>query len=244
MEAKVKKTKILLVVVPMLLLIAMFALAVAGSADAATAASDDASASDAASASDTRAASEEAAPGDGSDGGSGFVSLAGRARNRRRASDVEHMKWAEDMDCATCHESEADSAQDKDCAMSEHAGLECLDCHTDVATLKDAHERYVTVDGETTRTSKVALSPVKSEACTACHDVSDLVEATSGLTVLTDSEGTTVNPHDLPDVQDHESIACGNCHVMHTDGGPAEVAVSTCLNCHHKDVYECYTCHK
>ena len=73
---------------------------------------------------------------------------------------------------------------------------------------------------------------------------SALVAATAHSTVLTDENGTTVNPHDLPAVEDHASVGCIDCHKGHTDDTLEASAMKACALCHHENVFECYTCHE
>ncbi len=55
--------------------------------------------------------------------------------------------------------------------------------------------------------------------------------------------GTVVNPHALPEVEDHADITCGSCHQMHSDKPIDRTARATCNSCHHAGVFECGTCH-
>lgn len=73
---------------------------------------------------------------------------------------------------------------------------------------------------------------------------SALIAATADSTVLTDENGTTVNPHDLPAVEDHASVNCIDCHKGHTDDALEVSAMKACVLCHHENVFECYTCHE
>ena len=61
--------------------------------------------------------------------------------------------------------------------------------------------------------------------------------------VLTDMNGTIVNPHALPESADHAEVSCVSCHQMHAAGSIEKKAQRACASCHHADVYECYTCH-
>jgi Zn finger protein HypA/HybF involved in hydrogenase expression len=80
--------------------------------------------------------------------------------------------------------------------------------------------------------------------CFSSHEEVDLPVLTSAVTVLTDSEGTTVNPHELPTNEKHADITCSSCHKMHNSiSDIPKKAKATCATCHHKDVYECGTCH-
>lgn len=147
--------------------------------------------------------------------------------------------WSMDSDCGLCHDSEQASQQDSQCLVSKHDQLSCTDCHNDEQALTTVH------DGASKPTKKVQLkdTSVSSDTCLACHDKSQLIAATAGVTVCTDSQGTTVNPHDLPANDKHATINCIDCHEMHSTETADTLAPDECLSCHHKDVYECYTCH-
>ena len=71
-----------------------------------------------------------------------------------------------------------------------------------------------------------------------------LVEEVKASTALTDDQGTTVNPHDLPQSASHDTLTCGSCHTMHDEKPLEETAAAACTQCHHQNVYECYTCHE
>lgn len=80
--------------------------------------------------------------------------------------------------------------------------------------------------------------------CMSCHALEDIQAATADSTVLTDTNGTVVNPHDLPAIDDHAGITCASCHKSHEVSESTEKSAKrTCASCHHADVYECYTCH-
>ena len=151
------------------------------------------------------------------------------------------LAWSEKTDCKTCHTTENDSFSNEVCQASIHAAFElaCVDCHVD-DTLVDVHSSLA----ESAKLpKKLKKTEVPSAVCQSCHETKALAEKTEDCDVLTDSEGTVVNPHDLPDVKEHETIDCGSCHRLHSDKGVASTAQSVCLDCHHEDVYECGTCH-
>lgn len=80
--------------------------------------------------------------------------------------------------------------------------------------------------------------------CASCHSLDDIREATKDSAVLTDVNGTVVNPHDLPEVAEHAEVVCASCHKTHAVAeSTAKNAARACASCHHADVYECYTCH-
>lgn len=153
----------------------------------------------------------------------------------------ELLAWADETDCTSCHEVPAKSLENETCAASPHTalGLGCTDCHAD-DVLIDIHSKMKPNAKVPTKLKKSDLSV---ETCTTCHPSEALVEATAGSSALTDSEGTVVNPHDIPDVKEHKDISCQSCHKMHAESKPASLAPTLCQDCHHEDVYECYTCH-
>lgn len=115
-----------------------------------------------------------------------------------------------------------------------------MTCHNDPA-MEKAHEK-VTLDSKKKKAT-LKRTVVARETCLSCHDNSELASATAESAALTDKNGTTVNPHDLPVNNDHEGINCSSCHKLHTSDQPVETAQATCRNCHHAEVYECGTCH-
>lgn len=153
----------------------------------------------------------------------------------------ELLAWADETDCASCHEVPAKSLENETCAASLHTalGLGCTDCHADDALI-DIHGKMKPNAKVPTKLKKSDLSV---ETCAACHSSEALVEATADSSALTDSEGTVVTPHDIPDVKEHKDISCQSCHKMHAESKPASMAPTLCQDCHHEDVYECYTCH-
>lgn len=116
-------------------------------------------------------------------------------------------------------------------------------CHTDESGLKTAHDKVEL--GDQKKKAKLKKTTVPEEVCAACHNKAELTEKTASSTVLTDSNGLCVNPHDIPVNDGHAEadIACSSCHKMHEEQNVEETAPKVCLNCHHADVYECNTCH-
>ena len=149
-----------------------------------------------------------------------------------------------DADCAACHKTAAEKMADEGYIGEQHQGLDCVFCHDNEEELTAAHaEKYSAK--QASRVVALNKTTVDEAVCLDCHgDHEALAEATADVTVLTDSKGTTVNPHDIPDIDKHANITCGSCHKMHDDKTSDEAAQNTCLNCHHDNVYECYTCHK
>ena len=103
---------------------------------------------------------------------------------------------------------------------------------TATATTKDAANDAQANDADTTSEDEEVIP----------HEA--LIAATATSTVLTDEHGTTVNPHDLPAVEDHASITCVSCHKGHTSDTIEESAMKACILCHHENIFECYTCHE
>ena len=138
---------------------------------------------------------------------------------------------------------EDDSFSDSACAASNHAALTCTTCHSDVDGLASAHDgvAYGDKGAKRLKTTDVAESTCQAEACHGSYET--LAEQTSSSTLLTDSNGTVVNPHDLPENADHETVTCGSCHDMHASDDIAETAQKACISCHHMGIYECNTCH-
>lgn len=150
--------------------------------------------------------------------------------------------WSPSTDCATCHSNEVSSEADTACAASKHASLSCADCHSDTEKLAKLHNGTSSDDRQPTRLKQTEVS---SEVCLGCHDQSELAQKTASVTALTDSNGKTVNPHDLPATETHQAITCTNCHTMHSEQTDLDSdAKSYCTSCHHADVFECYTCHQ
>lgn len=146
--------------------------------------------------------------------------------------------------CTACHTKAAASAEDPACLVSKHSDLDCIVCHdsTDEAFQK-VHDK-ASDPSKADKVKQLKKTEVSSDICLACHDRAALVEATEDLSLLTDIKGTTVNPHDLPQVSNHEDIACDDCHKMHSDEDAETTAPNVCLSCHHTGAYECGTCHE
>lgn len=168
-------------------------------------------------------------------------------RASQDAGDAEpaatQVEFSEEADCAVCHTVEIESMSDSSClaGLGSHASMDCLTCHEYNSDLEKAHEK-VSV-GDTPR-KNLKRTEVDESACVTCHDETGLVEKTASATVLTDSKGTTVNPHALPENDGHAEIACADCHKMHAGGADAaQDATNKCLSCHHDGVFECGTCH-
>ena len=131
--------------------------------------------------------------------------------------------WSYADDCSLCHAAESNSLTDPACLAGVHEG----------ANAEKAQ-----------KVTKLRKTGIKQDACLGCHgSYDDLAAKTADSTVLTDSEGKTVNPHALPANEDHSEITCASCHVMHTKKSVSETAPEYCISCHHTNVYACHTCH-
>ena len=157
------------------------------------------------------------------------------------ASQGVAFTWSAESDCAMCHDKEAASQQDSACTASQHADLACATCHADEAGLVAAHEGAQM--GSDKAASALVTTSVDDAVCQSCHDQAELATKTAECTVLTDSEGTVVTPHALPENEDHAATECISCHKMHSTTAVDKTATRYCKSCHHTDVYSCYTCH-
>ena len=125
--------------------------------------------------------------------------------------------------------------------MATHAVLDmaCTDCHMN-EILITRHEK---VTAESRMPKILKRAKIDDAVCVSCHDSEDLREATADFEGLVDENDTVVNPHDIPQVEDHADITCTTCHKMHSVDAPEEKAISSCTSCHHAGVFECGTCH-
>lgn len=158
---------------------------------------------------------------------------------KANASSDTQTAWGEGLDCAACHTKVADTLNNDKCLASKHTAVECTTCHAD-ATLADTH---ATVSADDRMPSSLRASAVDTALCEGCHEPETLAEKTVDCTVLTDDNGTMVNPHELPDVAEHAEVTCVSCHKMHSKTGVEKSASRACQSCHHTNVYECGTCH-
>jgi hypothetical protein len=152
--------------------------------------------------------------------------------------------WSPQSDCALCHSAEELSRNDATTTAGRHSStdVDCMSCHTDTSGLTSVHNGVLMDDKMPTR---LRTTKVTTENCTVsgCHDdEAERKQVTAGLTLLTDSEGTTVNPHDVPTGEGHVTFTCSSCHRGHVASDPK----SFCITCHHEDVYGCgeSVCHE
>jgi hypothetical protein len=158
---------------------------------------------------------------------------------------AELFAFTSDSDCSACHAAEVQSGNDSTVLYSFHVDqqeMQCNTCHNDDnEVLTKAHEDYATAK----LPSKLKKTEVYVEVCLTCHNMDDLKVKTKDTATLTDSNGVTANPHDLPVSDSHaKRIICMSCHEMHGKNPVNETAPKVCEGCHHQNVYECGTCHR
>ncbi|NTW29454.1 MAG: hypothetical protein HGA39_08865 [Coriobacteriia bacterium] len=160
---------------------------------------------------------------------------------------AQSFAWSASSDCTTCHATETESAKDTTMLIAKHAGagVKCMSCHTDVTGLKNAHGG-VTVDTKVPADLKLTKTMVDEKTClsSACHNttLAELVKKTVASTVLTDANGTVINPHLAPTLTKAHvdaKMTCSKCHAMHVKLDPK----AYCVSCHHQSVFVCGTCH-
>jgi len=158
------------------------------------------------------------------------------------------LNWSENSDCSMCHVKSVNSLASLSCEAAQgEANSTCMTCHTDLSGIADAHSGVTTADtsGDQKRLKK---TKIEESTCLSCHVQSDLIAATVDLTALTDSEGTTVNPHEVTTTYNtngnHETFTCSSCHKLHSETPTTDTAYNFCLGCHHQAVFECNTCHE
>lgn len=156
------------------------------------------------------------------------------------ADNAVSVTWSPDSKCDTCHATQQSSYENSACLVSSHANVTCAVCHDDASALATAHEGKTASDK---MPKKLKKTEINDETCLSCHSGSrEQLAAEHPDIVVTDTNGTSVNPHDLTPSESHD-IACSTCHSMHDDTPSAEQAHDTCKSCHHADVFECKTCH-
>ena len=129
----------------------------------------------------------------------------------------------------------------------------CLGCHATTGAAaqggmeaKDAPE--VTPSGSGTskdvadNTPAVTDSQANATAGEATASASPIPAVPQGV-VVGDANGLQVDVHNLPANSDHATVTCGDCHTMHNGKDAQKNASKVCTTCHHKNVFECHTCH-
>lgn len=148
--------------------------------------------------------------------------------------------WAKGLDCAECHAKE-DSPKTETFSKTHAAtAADCALCHDD-ARLASVHEKVEKGDKVPKRLKKTGVA---NEVCLQCHQEESLTAATEDCAVLTDANGLVVNPHQLPENDDHAQTTCVDCHKAHKADELDRLAADYCVGCHHENIYECDTCHK
>ena len=155
------------------------------------------------------------------------------------------LTWSSSSDCSTCHVQEQETMTAGIAISGAHndKNVTCSDCHSDEVTLTAVH-KDMSQDTEKLASLKGLKTSVVSCTSNGCHDMSDeeFIGLTADCTLLTDTRGTTVNPHTAPTLTAthvETDMKCDNCHRGHTDRS----AEDYCITCHHDAVYECGTCH-
>lgn len=155
----------------------------------------------------------------------------------------QQVEWSMDTDCSVCHTFEADSmADDKYPQAHAHEGQSCIECHTEEAVLTTAHEGITMGDKPA---KKATVQTVNDETCISCHGTFDeMATKTAGSTALTDSNGVSVNPHELQPGEKHEANrpTCTSCHSTHSQDLSKD-SMKFCAQCHHRGVFTCGNCH-
>ena len=153
--------------------------------------------------------------------------------------------WSPESDCTMCHGSQVKAIQIKAsfAGIHEAEDTDCITCHTDAAGLKTAH-KAVTYEHMETEVTRLKKTSIDESACLSCHgSTSELILISKDSKVLTDKNGTVVNPHDMPVNTGHNDHNCGSCHRAHQNIPASKAAPDHCESCHHQIVYECHTCH-
>ena len=174
------------------------------------------------------------------------VSDNGSTGSAKEGGTFETIEWTVSSDCGTCHVDQVESRQNLNCLYAKHASMDCVQCHTDETALKSVHDNAKSTSPALQSLRKTA---VDSAVCEVCHGTwEELAEKTADVSLLTDSNGTVVNPHEVVTVVNvtgqHDGTTCVDCHEVHVDEGVDVTAPRYCQSCHHMDVYECNTCHE
>lgn len=151
--------------------------------------------------------------------------------------------FAMGVTCTGCHADATEAMQQAGFTGAAHSNQDCTSCHSDEQGLTAAHaERFDAKSAA--RVATLTKTTIDPETCYACHgSMEELAAKTAASDVLTDKNGTTVNPHDLPADHFGANVDCSSCHKMHSATDTATSAQNSCIGCHHDNVYECGTCH-
>ncbi len=180
---------------------------------------------------------------DGSAEGAGAAS--GQDSEGADGAQGQAFEWRADSDCTVCHVEEAATMASVGCAQAPQAegALACTSCHALADALAEVHAGVTYDDAPA---AKATVDSVDQTACMDCHgNLEEVALLTSGSTALTDSNGTTVNPHERPAGERHAEMpaTCTDCHNVHSDTLSKD-AMKYCAQCHHRGIFQCGTCHE
>lgn len=182
---------------------------------------------------------------------------------------AEPVSWP-DMDCGTCHTAQME-ALEKDGSLAQTHNLPCVACHTDSETLGKMHENVEEGQRIPKSLKKTVVESEKCLTCHSFEDASSVAgtvfdpewdaktkgeakpQASAAVSsipmipfgvTIADSNGLAVDVHAVMANDDHVlSIHCGSCHNVHSKKAYDKQAKALCTTCHHKNVFECHTCH-
>ena len=177
------------------------------------------------------------------------------------ASDDAEEAFTIEADCASCHKKAVKKMNKEGYNGAKHAALPCATCHNeeDLVKVHTETDKYNAKKGD--KVAALTKTSINDQACYMCHlpelKIDDkmtdeevtaaamelLAEKTADCEFLTDKNGTTVNPHELPEGHFGDKVVCASCHKFHDTKEMEESAANACLGCHHDNVYECGTCH-
>lgn len=162
---------------------------------------------------------------------------------------AQSVEWGMESDCRTCHSAEAATMADEKCPQaSEHADLDCIQCHTAEEPLAETHANLKYGDMEKTDDLKASKITVDEQSCQnpECHGtMEEMAALTEGTVYLTDSNGNQVNPHQYDSNEQHDANqpTCIDCHKVHSADIQKD-ATKWCAQCHHRGVFTCGNCHE
>ena len=189
-------------------------------------------------------AAEEAETKDSTSKDANTAQTEAKAKDADSKDQDSASKEAKDTKDAKEAPAENESAKNLESYAAMHVqdfSFTCITCHEDNDKLAQGHNKLNS--GKVAK--RLKKTSIESKICLACHNMETLAKATADVDVLTDSNGTIVNPHDLPVNDSHAGITCSSCHKAHQAGEKAlaDTAYTTCISCHHEAVFECGTCH-
>lgn len=157
---------------------------------------------------------------------------------------------ADDAACRTCHAALCETMADETLLSAPHQDVPCTLCHAQDEAFSTAHEDCTDdTEKKLKKLRTLKSTEVATAVCATCHgDWEGLAALTADSAALTDANGLVANPHlvatDLNTAGQHGAVTCASCHVVHAAKRPLEEqAQRLCLQCHHSNTYECYTCH-